>query len=254
MPTFACLLFTWMIAHADDFGRLPGSAAKVKALVIPMRDETTSDVEHALMLMEERRLIIRYTVDGVDYIQFPGWEKHQSGLHKRTKSIYPEPPGYSGNFPEFPGTSEKVREIPGQLNLTQPNLTKEREIAIQTIVRAYEETFGPIKGEPSQLMSLIDYMDKGMEVELIVSAIRKSSTADSPLKYAEKILANQLRKGIKTVEEAIQEAAPTKPKVSEHRPGRYISPDLPPEVKEQVAYELRIRSSGNGTVTSSNSH
>lgn len=34
LSDFAALLFTWMIPHADDWGILPGSARKVKALIV----------------------------------------------------------------------------------------------------------------------------------------------------------------------------------------------------------------------------
>jgi DnaD/phage-associated family protein len=138
---------------------------------------------------------------------------------------------------------------------TVPN-QREREIAVQKVIQAYEETFGPLKGDPGQLMTLMDYMDKGMDVELIVSAIRKSSTAEVPLKYADKILANQLRKGILTMEDAIRDMAPKKYKevaATEERPGRYISPDMPPEVRE-FHYELQLRSQRDGEGAGSDSH
>jgi DnaD/phage-associated family protein len=199
LSTFAALLYTWMISHADDFGRMPGSPAKIKALVIPMQANSISEVEQALQEMDSRKLIVWYEVDDTKYIQFPGWEKHQAGLHKRTNSSYPEPLGHSEKFPE----------IPGQENLREGNLReqKEREIAVAQIVKAYEETFGALRGEPNQLMLLMDYMDKGMELELIVTAIHKSSNADVPLKYADSILSKQLRKGIKTVEESLIETS-----------------------------------------------
>lgn len=188
LSAFAALLFTWMIPHADDFGRMHGSAAKVKALVIPMRNETIEDVESALNEIASKGLIVLYTVDGARYVQFPGWEKHQKGLHKRTSSAFPEP---SGNF----------SEILGQPNSTElnSNLTKERDIAIQQIVQAYEESVGTLKEDPEHIIALLDYMDEGMDLELVLSAIRKSAKADVPLRYANTILSNQLRKGIRTV-------------------------------------------------------
>lgn len=212
LTVFSALLFTWMIAHADDFGRMPGSAAKVKALVIPMREEKVSDVESALHEIESKGLIEWYEVSGTKYVQFPGWEKHQTGLHKRTKSAFPPNPIHSVECEELPTDSEKFPEIHGQQNLTELNLTKEREIAVQQIVKAYEETFGVLRGDPSQLMTLVDYMDKGMELDLIVTAIHKSSNAGSPLRYADSILRNQLRKGILTVAQEIQSEPKTNTK------------------------------------------
>jgi hypothetical protein len=148
MSIFARLLFTWMIPHADDFGRLPGSPMKLRALVVPMGDETKQEVEDALHEMDQHHLIQWYTIAGTKYIQINGFEKHQSGIHKRTQSRYPGPeeadeptsstessqpflevpdspgisqqfqeipdsPGNSQRFQEFPGSSQPFPEIPG---------------------------------------------------------------------------------------------------------------------------------------------
>ena len=132
MSLFARLLFTWMIPHTDDFGRMPGSPMKVKALVVPMADETKEDVERALTEMVEQDLIDWYVVDGKQYVQIKNFDKHQTGLHKRTKSQYPAPedgtpvlptPPDSGNFREVPGNSEKVPEIPLEQNRNEQNRT-----------------------------------------------------------------------------------------------------------------------------------
>jgi DNA replication protein DnaD len=98
LSLFGRLLYTWMIPHADDFGRLPGSPAKVRALVVPMADETVKDVEQALADMHERGLIIWYEVDGEKFIQITNFESHQQGLHKRTPSKYPSPPNSCHEF------------------------------------------------------------------------------------------------------------------------------------------------------------
>jgi hypothetical protein len=116
LSDFAALLFTWMIPHADDWGILPGSPKKVKALVIPMRKQTPKEVEKAIKEMVSNELIWWYEVEGEKYIQFCKWEKHQEGLHKRTNPKNPLYPGSSGNFPENPG----------QENLTEENLTEQK--------------------------------------------------------------------------------------------------------------------------------
>lgn len=87
---FDMLLFTWMIPHADDFGRLPGSPAKVKALVVPMLDKSLLHVKQALDRLEEQKLILRYEADGEHVIQIVDNDKHQQGL-KGKKSKYSAP-------------------------------------------------------------------------------------------------------------------------------------------------------------------
>lgn len=123
----AQLLFTWMLSHADDFGRMPGSPVWVKGAVVPLKPWAIDEVEGYLQEMTHEGLILRYKSGGKQFIQFPSWEGHQSGLHKRTKSEYPAPEEAddaepaseqaSGNFPEIPGTSGKVQELPGNSRL-----------------------------------------------------------------------------------------------------------------------------------------
>ncbi len=98
LTVFGKLLFTWMIPHADDYGRMSGNARVVRALVCPMADEDDKDVDLALNAMEDANLIVRYEVGGKEYIQFPKWETHQQGLHKRTASGIPAPPGLETGF------------------------------------------------------------------------------------------------------------------------------------------------------------
>lgn len=113
----SALLFTWMIPHADDFGRLHGSSRKIKSIVVPMRDDfTRDDVENSLQEIHNKGLIIRYQINGDIYIQFPSWEEHQKGLHRRTVSKIPEFQESDlmkkNNLHEIPGNSGKLREIP----------------------------------------------------------------------------------------------------------------------------------------------
>lgn len=119
---FDMLLFTWLIPHSDDFGRLPGSPAKVKGLVVPMMDKSKREIEESLGRLHDAELIQWYEIEGDKFIQVLNFEKHQQGLHKRTKSKCPDPPNNSGNFREFPSegkgregnrTEEKRREEEG---------------------------------------------------------------------------------------------------------------------------------------------
>ncbi|MEV2910786.1 hypothetical protein ABNF65_19775 [Paenibacillus larvae] len=108
---FDMLLFTWMIPHTDDFGRMVGSPAKVKALVVPMLDKTVRNVEEALGRLAAAGLILWYEAEGEKIIQILNFEKHQQGLHKRTKSKFPD---YisddSGNFRGIPSEQNRREE------------------------------------------------------------------------------------------------------------------------------------------------
>ena len=123
---FDMLLFTWMIPHADDFGRLAGSPFKVKNLVVPSIERITkADVKVALEHLHAAGLIYWYKVGENEVVQIVNFEEHQQGLHKRTKSKFPDPPSEdSETFPEIPGSSEDVPKIPSELNRTELNRTE----------------------------------------------------------------------------------------------------------------------------------
>ena len=89
------LVYTWLLAHCDDQGRYSGSARKVKAEIVPLIDEiTTEDVEKTLAEMERAHLIIRYS-DGMNQLtQIADWWEFQSGLRVRHESRYPAPEGW----------------------------------------------------------------------------------------------------------------------------------------------------------------
>ncbi|MDE3023150.1 MAG: hypothetical protein KGI54_15090, partial [Pseudomonadota bacterium] len=116
------------IPHADDFGKMRGSARQIKALVVPMRDDfTAKKVEECLKEITLSQLIERYSVNGEVFIKFPAFEEHQSGLHKRTKSKFPDPE--EGEEKEkIPGNSGNVRpELEQEQNRTEQEVEIERE-------------------------------------------------------------------------------------------------------------------------------
>lgn len=199
LSDFAALLFTWMIPHADDWGVLPGSARKIKALVIPLRPQSADDVESALLELVEADLLWRYEVDGQLYIQFRTWEKHQDGLHKRSK---PKFPLYPGNSEKQNNISESFPEIPGNSGSREENLREENrtEYAQQC---AREEIDQIVTKELCQVNSgfevdLIndwaEHFTRDWVIEAIKIAVLKKSRN---LKFVDGILRSWLQKGFK---------------------------------------------------------
>ena len=139
---FSQLLFTLLIPHTDDFGRMAGDAFTLKHAVFPSSPRRVADFEKAIQSLRDSGLVILYTVDDHIYLQVVDFERHQGNLHKRTTSLFPEPPGTSGNFPEASGTSgnfsvetkrnelkrnEPKREPSAPSALTPPPLRIERK-------------------------------------------------------------------------------------------------------------------------------
>lgn len=91
LPPTGQLLFTWMIAHADNCGRLRADPAYLRATVIPNIPKVTDrDVVGWLGIMHNLKLIQLYTVEGGKFCRFFGWEKHQR-MDRAVKSELPPP-------------------------------------------------------------------------------------------------------------------------------------------------------------------
>lgn len=90
---FAQLLFTLLIPHTDDYGRMVGDAFTIKHQVFPTSPRPTSDFESALHALHDANLITIYenTADGCQsiWLQVNKFEEHQRGLAKRTQSRIP---------------------------------------------------------------------------------------------------------------------------------------------------------------------
>ena len=129
MGEFAQLLYTLLVAHSDDFGRQEGDPFTVKHKVMPTSCRPEADFASALDILKAERLIEWYAADSNEQvIQIVDFDAHQSGLHKRSNSVFPEPPGISGNF----------REIPSELNRTELNRTERNTKAPALVVSALE--------------------------------------------------------------------------------------------------------------------
>ena len=92
----ARLLFTWMIAHADNLGRLRGDPSWVREEVMPLiRSARPRRVGKWLDEMKNLELIDYYEVDGIKYVQFRKWDKHQKLTgNMRKHGDLPAPPQY----------------------------------------------------------------------------------------------------------------------------------------------------------------
>ena len=99
-------IYTWIIPHLDDWGRITGSPRKIKALVFPMKKEIcTKDIEKAFEKFREMGLFLWEEVDGIMVLQQPFGEFsiHQTiSDKKRAKSKYPRIPKNPQEMPRIP--------------------------------------------------------------------------------------------------------------------------------------------------------
>jgi hypothetical protein len=120
-------LYPLLVANSDDFGRQKGDAFTVKHSVWSTAPDDQATFERALEAIRSVGLIVRYTVDGSCYLEIVQFDAHQQGLHRRTESQFPDPPGNSGNMTEASGNSGNIgnpQEIPSEANLTEPKRTE----------------------------------------------------------------------------------------------------------------------------------
>jgi hypothetical protein len=112
LAEFCQVLYVMLIPHTDDFGRLQGDVFTIKHQCFPASPRPPEDFKTALSALHDAELIIWYQVSGKQFLQITNFDPHQSGLHKRTKSHFPDIPGNSGNVREIP-SEEKGRELKG---------------------------------------------------------------------------------------------------------------------------------------------
>jgi hypothetical protein len=112
MAEFCQALYPLIVAHADDWGRLDGSTFHIKYAVDPTSPRPEKDFGKALGFLVEVGLIDWYRAEGREVVQVKDFERHQTGLHKRTDAA-------SRKFPENPGNSSLNEQ-----NRTEPKRTE----------------------------------------------------------------------------------------------------------------------------------
>lgn len=91
----AQLLFTRLIAAADDQGRLQGDPMLVKSLCLPLVDRATiKTVDVWLGELAAQHMILRYEANGQPLIQLVNWWPHQGWLRHLRPSRWPAPEGF----------------------------------------------------------------------------------------------------------------------------------------------------------------
>lgn len=153
LTEFAQLLFTWIIPHLDDFGKLDGNAKVIKALVMPMSERPLQEFEEALQNMIDIGLIERYETPEGSVLSYPKFEKYQQGLNKRTKSKYIDNtiPGDSEKLLEVPGNSQPTEENETETNPTEINKSEPKEKIIADKKIPYKKTRDEVGGNTPPL-------------------------------------------------------------------------------------------------------
>jgi len=96
LPLRARLTWIGLWTHCDDQGRAKDNVKLIKAAVWPLDQVTLSDIEDDLATLAKCGRIVRYEVDGKNYLAVTNWHDHQSP-NRPTRSKLPPPPEESGS-------------------------------------------------------------------------------------------------------------------------------------------------------------
>jgi len=118
----AALLFTWIQAHTDDFGRIEGGAEDVLFLVVPRRNWDKEKVEQYLKESWDIGLIRTYHENSKRYLEIIGFEDHQIFRSDRSrKAKCPIPSEYDNRWYTNDG---QVAKIDTEVKLSKAKLSK----------------------------------------------------------------------------------------------------------------------------------
>ena len=88
---FEEVVFYRLIVTADDYGCVDGRIVLLKNELFPLKENVTKkSVEDAVSHLVSAGLLHKYEVNGMPYLFFPSWEKHQRVRNKMRK--FPAPP------------------------------------------------------------------------------------------------------------------------------------------------------------------
>ncbi len=121
----ARLLFTWMIPHTDDEGRLKGDPEFIKAIVVPMTKWSFKTVRNYLEEIKNQRLIYYWEENKEWFIEFVKWNEHQQIRKDRFEQ---------SNLPSFNKKSDNLlstKRQPGDnQEAPQSNVSELNEIEV----------------------------------------------------------------------------------------------------------------------------
>lgn len=133
--------------------------------------------------------------------------------------------------------------------LTIPNNTTTKERGVGELATAFQQTFGRFMNSVQQA-DLFEYMDKGMEVDLMIDAMRTAARNNKPFSYALSIIKRRHDDGITSLEQAERVESERQAGIQlsytvragpPETVGRYIPRGLAPEVIAALEEDERER-------------
>ena len=204
---FEEVVFYRLIVTADDYGCFDGRPIVIKNSLFPTKDSVTvKSIESALSHLASVGLIYRYESNGMPYLTFPTWERHQRVRNKHRK--YPQP--------EKNKAEKDLSASRGQLSAScqpesnpiriqsesNPNPIQsvdfQEDDGLKRVCKAYEDAIGAIPRYVAD--EAMSFVSKGLETALVCRAIQLAAENNvRKWSYAAAILRDCESKGITTL-------------------------------------------------------
>lgn len=221
---FEEVVFYRLIVTADDYGCFDGRPIVIKNSLFPTKDSVTvKSIGSALSHLASVGLIYRYESNGMPYLAFPSWERHQRVRNKHRK--YPQPEeneakkDLSANRCQMSANCQSESN-PNPIRIqSNPNPIQsvdfQEDDGLKRVCKAYEDSIGLMPTHVAQ--AAMSFIQAGLEPALVVRAIHLAAENNARTwSYVSAILRNCENKGIKTLsafeaENAARKAQKEKP-------------------------------------------
>jgi len=139
----SALLFTWIQAHTDDYGRIEGETQDVLFLIVPRRGWSEEQVEGYLRELWEVGLLKQFHDENKRYFEVADFDEHQTFRSDRgRKGKYPVPSEYDNqwytkdNQREKTDTEVKLSKVKSKLSKVK---VKSKTTTGEPVERTQEE-------------------------------------------------------------------------------------------------------------------
>src|SRR3989344_2050919 len=159
------LLFTWLIAHGDDEGRLEGDPLYIRNKVVPYTNWSPKKIGKYLHNIKNRGLIHYWQVDNRWVIEFVKWELHQSLRKDRIE--HSQLPSFAPNSDNQMATIRQPidSQMPAERNISESNLKEVKKSEYKEDVAVNNSSFKKVSDipNPGAILDPIRYQPKNAE-------------------------------------------------------------------------------------------
>ena len=204
---FEEVVFYRLIVTADDYGCFDGRPIVIKNSLFPTKDSVTvKSIESALSHLASVGLIYRYESNGMPYLTFPTWERHQRVRNKHRK--YPQPEknkaekDLSANRCQMSASCQPESNPIRIQSESNPNPIQsvdfQEDDGLKRVCKAYEDSIGLMPRHVAA--AAMSFIQAGIETDLVIRAIELAAENNARTwSYVSAILRNCENKGITTL-------------------------------------------------------